>query len=245
MPRSSSRTSSRRASRCCTGRAGSASRRSLLAAVARELRELPEEPLVVGVLELGQRPRCGARGDASPTGGDRGRRAGRDGRARAGRPRRLPDPRPGRGVLHVPRRHGRVRDGTRRDRQPPIAGERAPLASRGHARDGSIGSRRDIPALFANVLRLDRLDRAAGRAAIVRPARSLERARGGRGRRGGGARRARPRRRRRGPHRARHGRGRCRRAQRSARGHRGAVPPARHAAPLGRRARRGLFDAAG
>src|SRR4029079_9878021 len=27
----------------------------------------------------------------------------------------------------------------------------------------------DIPALFANVLRLDRLDRAAGRAAIVRP----------------------------------------------------------------------------
>ena len=39
----------------------------LLAAVARRLRELPEAPLVDRLLELGRRPRTGARRAPSPT----------------------------------------------------------------------------------------------------------------------------------------------------------------------------------
>ena len=48
------------------------------------------------------------------------------------------------------------------------ARERAPLAPRGHARCAR-SAQGAIPNLFGNVLRLDHLDRAAGRAAIVKP----------------------------------------------------------------------------
>ena len=64
---------------------------------------------------------------------------------------------------------GRLRSGARRRSS---TGRCASTSSCRCARTrsrGSTGSRADIPSLFANVLRLDRLDRAAGRAAIVRP----------------------------------------------------------------------------
>ncbi len=92
-----------------------------------------------------------------------------------------------------------------------------------------------IPALYGNVLRLERLDDGAARSAIVGPIERFSRA-DGRARRHRGSARpgrhrrgrerpdpARPRRRRRGERERR--RGRCR----------GPVPPGRHAAPVGRR----------
>ena len=87
----------------------------------------------------------------------------------------------------------------------------------------------DIPQLFSNVLRLDRLDRAAGRAAIVRPCvagtssratRSSRRMRSSNASSTASVR----------PHRARHGRCRGRRGERCSATHRSPVPPARHAA---------------
>ena len=86
----------------------------LLASVARALRALPEEPLVVVFSSWSEAPEAAlARAIAEA----RGRRAGRARRrrdARADRARRLPDPRPGGGVLHVPRRGRRLRRGARR-----------------------------------------------------------------------------------------------------------------------------------
>ena len=95
-------------------------------------------------------------------------------RAQRRRPHAARDPRPVRGVLHVPPQRGRARDAGRR-------------AARG-VNDIElrvnfvIGLREDalpqldrfkgrIPDLFGNYLRLDYLDREAGREAIVEPAR--------------------------------------------------------------------------
>ena len=101
----------------------------LLASVARTLRELPEQPLVVVFSELdgGSRARAGG-GRRRREGAARGRRSGRGGA------RRLPDPRPGRGVLRLPRRGHAVRGGARRARDAAAAGERPALAAGGHAR---------------------------------------------------------------------------------------------------------------
>ena len=73
-PRSSSRTSSRRASPCSTGRAASGKSSLLLAAVARTLRELPEEPVVVVFSSWSDAPGARARGGARRRRRHRGRR---------------------------------------------------------------------------------------------------------------------------------------------------------------------------
>ena len=146
----------------------------LRAAVARSLRELPEEPLVVVFSRWGDDPARGARRRRRRGGGGSRRGALVDvARARAGRPRRLPDPRPGRGVLPLPRRRRRagVRRGARRRRRPRrCASTCSSRCARTRSRS-STASRARIPSLFANTLRLDRLDRAAG-ARGDRPARS-------------------------------------------------------------------------
>ena len=108
----------------------------------------------------------------------------------------------------------------------------------------STGSRARIPNLFGNVLRLDRLDRAAGRAAIVKPLErwgelegdpvSIEDELVGRVLDGVGDR----------ADRARPGRPGLTVANGPRARDRGAVPAARHAAALGRRADGGVGDAA-
>ena len=96
-----------------------------------------------------------------------------------------------------------------------------------------------IPNLFGNVLRLDHLDRAAGRAAILKPLERWRELEGERVDDRGRARRRRPRRRRHGPDRAWTGWSRRGRAGTVRPRDRGAVPPARDAAALGRRAAQG------
>ena len=164
-------------------------------------------------------------------------RVARHGRTRPGGARRLPDPRPGRGVLHLPRLRARLRDGARRNRQRHAARQRAPVAARGHARAARPAQRRHPEPVHQRPA--SRPARSGCRAGGDRPALgALERARRRAGRRRGRARRACPRRRRRGKDRARPGRSRRRRGQRRRARDRGAVPAARDAAAVGRRARR-------
>ena len=153
----------------------------LLAAVARSLRELPEAAARRRLLELERRPRRGARRAPSPTlaGIEAGDAAST--RSSARRPARdvylILDQAEEYFTLPRRRRGPVVRRGARRDRRPAAARQRARSRCARTRSRSSTGFKGRIPSLFANVLRLDRLDRAAGRAAIVAPARALERAR--------------------------------------------------------------------
>ena len=149
----------------------------LLAAVARTLRELPEQPLVVVFSSWGDDPRAALAAAVAEAARSRGRRAGRD-VSSARRPRRdvylILDQAEEYFTYHDG--DGRLRGRTRRARQPPAAGQRAPLASRGHARAARSPQGDDPEPLRQRAP--PRPARPRGRARGDRPpARALERAR--------------------------------------------------------------------
>ena len=196
------------------------------------------------LLELERRSERGAR-----RGGARGRRRlverlGRRGaRARAGGARRLPRPRSGRGVLPLPRRRRRARL-VRRGAPGACSATPSRVNVLVSLREDSLAKldrfTGRIPGLFANTLRLDRLDRAGG-ARRDRPAgRALCRAHRRRRRGRAGARRARCSTRSAPARSSRRSAGSGRSRARSRRADRGAVSPARHAAALGGGARGGI-----
>ena len=234
------------ADRALRRRAASASPRSLRAGVARALRALPGEPLGR------RRSRAGASDPAATLAADGRRRPPASSpapsssrRAGAGRARRLPRPRPGRGVLQSTTA---TADGFERELAELIHGplrvERPPLAPGGRARLARPASRARIPGALRELppARSARPRRRAGgdRGA----ARALTRARRGDGRDRARARRARARRGRRGADRARRSAAvGAVDAQRVAHADRGAVPAARDGAAVGRRAGGWLDDA--
>ena len=137
--RSSSRTSSPRASPSSTVRAASGSRRSYgprlraRCASCRSSRSSSSSPAGATI-----RPRALTDAVAGAGGRHRARHAPRDARDRADRARRLPDPRPGRGVLPLPRRRrgpGSFAEALPRLLATAASGERARLAARGLARE--------------------------------------------------------------------------------------------------------------
>ena len=165
----------------------------------------------------------------------------------ATRPRRrpLPHPRPDRGVLPLPRRrHGPARS---RDELAEVVERARPARAACSSRSARTRVAKldrfkgPIPNVLGNYLRLDHLDRAAGRGAIVGPIAPVQRASPATG-----TSRSRPTlveavldagRAGHGSSSAPAGRG-DRRGRRPNAAHRDAVPPARHAAALGRGAQR-------
>ena len=142
------------------------------AAVARCLRALPERPLVVVFSSWSDDPSVGvAEAVAEATGGHVERLRCRGASTRAGGARRLPRSRPGGGVLPVPRR--RRRSGIFREALPSILAAPSRVNVLVSLREDSLAKldrfTGRVPGLFANTLRLDRLDRQAARAAIVGP----------------------------------------------------------------------------
>ena len=161
--RSSSPTCSPPGSPCCTGRAASASRRCS-APASRGRSASSRRAARRRVLALGRR----SRSRRSPTTSDAARLTGAGGRgspsqrSAARRPtRRLPRPRPGRGVLPLPRRrHGRaVRAALAELVDGAACGSTSSLSIREDALAKLDRFKALIPNLLGNYLRLDRLDR--------------------------------------------------------------------------------------
>ena len=164
--RSSWPTSSPRGSPCSTGRAASGSRRCCARAVARSLRELPEEPLVVVFSSWSDDPDgCALRG------GGRGFRAARRTAPSSTRSRRAQSTRDVYLVLDQAEEYFLYHAD---DGGPGSSPKRCRRCLPRRLRVNVLVSLREdslakldrftgrIPGLFANTLRLDRLDRAGG-----------------------------------------------------------------------------------
>jgi WD40 repeat protein len=140
----------------------------LLAAVARTLRELPEQPLVAVFSNWGTDPAPGlAETVAQGAGIEAGELLETVERAQAHRDVYL--------ILDQAEEYLTYHDGTDGFETSLAALVNRPLRVNVllSLREDTLAMldrlKAEIPALFANVLRLDRLDRASGRAAIVRP----------------------------------------------------------------------------
>jgi len=140
----------------------------LLAAVARTLRELPEQPLVAVFSNWGKDPAPAlAETVAHGAGIEAGELLETVERAQADRDVYL--------ILDQAEEYLTYHDGTDGFEASLAAMVNRPLRVNVllSLREDTLAMldrlKADIPALFANVLRLDRLDRASGRAAIVRP----------------------------------------------------------------------------
>ena len=140
----------------------------LLASVARALRALPEEPLVVVFSSWNEAPEQAlARTVAEGAGIEPGALVDVATQAQIG-PRRLPDPRPGEEYFTY---HGN--DDGFDAALAAVVDARSRVNVLLSLREDALAAldrlKGAIPNLFGNVLRLDRLDRGAGRAAIVKP----------------------------------------------------------------------------
>ncbi|HET8811943.1 MAG TPA: hypothetical protein VFM67_05050, partial [Gaiella sp.] len=140
----------------------------LLAAVARELRRLPEQPLVAVFSNWGKDPAAAlAETVAQGAGIEPGELFETVERAQAHRDVYL--------ILDQAEEYLTYHDGADGFETSLAAIVNRPLRVNVllSLREDTLAMldrlKAEIPALFANVLRLDRLDRAAGRAAIVRP----------------------------------------------------------------------------
>ena len=215
----------------------------LHAAVARSLRALPEEPLVVVFSSWSDDPNAAlAEAVAEVSGLEPNRVRRRRARGGAVRARRLPRPRPGRGVLPLPRRRQRawvLRRGAPRRACHLATRERPRLLAGGLTREARP-LRRSRPQLVREhtAPRSPGPQRGEGSSAAAgRTLRGADRRDGDRRARprGAGSRRGRRRPDRAGARWTRGGRGCGKRST-----DRGAVSPARDAAPVGRGARSGV-----